>query len=164
MGLAKAAEALLALLAVLVAAGCAGLGAAKELRSGQGPTAREMFHYRVVAETGRGPTFEERQHWEDQLEHRIARFLTEHPEIANAYDVVMFRHHRQVMVGMTRDQVLILLGVPDTTTADPAEMERLARRFWPQLKERVKEVWLYPPGWRLYFAGPRLVDITQYLP
>ena len=25
------------------------------------------------------------------------------------------------------------------------------------------EVWIYPLGWNLYFAGPRLVDITQYV-
>jgi hypothetical protein len=25
------------------------------------------------------------------------------------------------------------------------------------------EAWVYPLGWRLYFAGMKLVDITQYL-
>jgi hypothetical protein len=65
---------------------------------------------------------------------------------------------------MTKEQIVILLGNPETTTTDPAEMEKLARRYWPAVKARAKETWTYPLGWRFYFAGDRVVDITQYLP
>lgn len=130
----------------------------------QGPTAREMFIYRIASETGREPNFDERQQWEDDLDRRVDRFLAEHPEIANAYEVSAFRNARQVMAGMTREQVFILLGPPLVTTTEAAKMEELARKFWPVIKDRAGEAWVYPLGWRLYFAGPKLIDITQYLP
>ncbi len=43
-------------------------------------------------------------------------------------------------------------------------METLARAYWPAIKGgNVTEAWVYPLGWRLFFNGPRIVDITQYL-
>ena len=59
---------------------------------------------------------------------------------------------------------MILLGAPQQTTTDAAEMEKLAGKYWPDVKSEATEVWVYPLGWRLYFAGTRLVDITQYQP
>jgi len=147
---------------LLLAAGCASV-TARELRTTQGPTAQEMWVYRVASETGRAPTFEERQHWEDDLERRVDRFLAEHPEIANTFEVGVFRNVRQVTVGMTREQVLILLGAPLVVTTDAAKMEELARKFWPAIRDRAGEAWVYPIGWRLYFAGPKVIDITQYV-
>jgi hypothetical protein len=59
---------------------------------------------------------------------------------------------------------MILLGAPQQTTTDAAEMEKLAGKYWPDVKPEATEAWVYPLGWRLYFAGARLVDITQYQP
>jgi len=135
-----------------------------EQRTTQGPTAQELWTYRMILQNGREPNFDERRHWEDQLELRISEYLRAHPQAANSLDVSTFRFYRRAAVGMTKEQVLILLGPPEGITTDPAEMEKLARRYWAAMKDGVTEAWTYPLGWRLYFAGGRLVEITQYLP
>jgi hypothetical protein len=64
---------------------------------------------------------------------------------------------------MTREQVVILLGVPVVATKDAAEIEKLARGYWPLIKPKnVTEAWLYPQGWRLYLGESKVADITQY--
>lgn len=150
-------------LVALVLAGCAAILPPVEQRSTQGPTARQMWTYRMLAQMGREPTFDERAHWETQLDVQTSRYLAAHPEAANALDVSQFRYAHQVTVGMDKEQVLILLGPPEGTTTDQALIEKLARRFWPALRGNVTEAWVYPLGWSMYFAGQRLVDITQYL-
>ena len=149
--------------ACLLLAACASL-AGRDERSTQGPTAEDLWTFRVAMANGRAPTFEERRHWENDLESRISGYLREHPEAANAVDVSTFRFMRQVAVGMSKEQVLILLGVAERATTDAGEIEKLARRFWPTIKGAADEAWLYPGGWRLYFMGPKLVDITQHVP
>jgi hypothetical protein len=149
---------------VFAVAALAGCATATEQRTTHGPRAEQVWVFRMADQSGRAPTFEERQHWDQQLDRRISRHLAEHPEVANALDVSTFRYTRQVAVGMTREQVVILLGAPDAVVSDPAEMEKLARKYWPQIAGQASEAWLYPLGWRLYFSGPRLVDLTQFLP
>jgi hypothetical protein len=162
-----AVESRLVVLALAVAlaltAGCA-TRRAVEQRTTQGPTARQMFNVRVMSENGREPTFEERRVWDQQVEERIGAYLRQHPEKANALDVSTFRFLRQAAVGMDKEQILILLGAPAVVSADQAEIEKVARGYWPKIKGNATEVWVYPLGWNLFFAGPRLIDITQYLP
>src|SRR5262249_59101848 len=56
-----------------------------------------------------------------------------------------------------------LRGPPMSRTADQAEMEKLARQFWPSVKEgEPTEAWVYPSGWRIYIKDKTVVDITQY--
>jgi hypothetical protein len=150
---------------VLLLAGCAFLAKqrATEQRTTQGPTAQQMFDLRLLNESGREPTFEERRRWDEQLEQQISAYLREHPEKANALDVSTFKFLRQSAVGMDKDQVLILLGPPLAVSADQAHMEQLSRRYWPLIQGNATEVWVYPVGWNLYFAGQRLIDITQYV-
>lgn len=148
--------------AVALLAACA--VAAVEQRSTQGPTAEQLFTYRVEVANGRAPSFEEHRHWDNDIEARISRYLNDHPEAANSLQVSTFRFQRQVAVGMSKEQVLILLGAAERMTTDAGEMEKLARRFWPSIKDAATEAWLYPGGWRLYFMGPKLVDITQHVP
>jgi hypothetical protein len=152
------------LVCALVLGGCVTKRAAIEQRSTQGPTTRQMLEIRMMAEAGREPTFEEKHQWDTQVEEKISTYLREHPDKANALDVSTFRFNRQVTVGMDKEQVLILLGAPVTVTADQDQMEKVARRYWPTIKGNATEVWSYPLGWNLFFAGQRLVDITQYLP
>jgi hypothetical protein len=135
-----------------------------EVRTTQGPTAQELWAYRTVVQNGREPTFDERRHWDTAMEARIAEYLRQHPEAASSLDVSTFRFQRQVAVGMSKEQVLILLGPPDTVASSPLDMERLARRYWPDIKGNATEAWVYPLGWGMYFAGSRLIDITQYRP
>ena len=150
----------LALLTALAA--CAQL-TTTEQRVFQGPTAAEIWTVGVVLVTGREPTFDEKHQWEVQIDRRISQYLHQHPEIANSADVQIFQYVRQVTVGMTKEQVVILLGAPVVATKDAAEIEKLARRYWPLIKPKnVTEAWLYPQGWRLYLSESKVVDITQY--
>ncbi|HEX9819165.1 MAG TPA: hypothetical protein VGD07_06085 [Methylomirabilota bacterium] len=157
--------ALLIASAVLAAVigGCATRGEVEQ-RTTQGPTAQQMLNLRVLEESGREPTFEERRQWDEQIEQRIAAYLRAHPEKVNALDVSTFRFLRQVAVGMDKEQVLILLGAPASISDDQARMEKIARRYWPQIQGNATEVWVYPLGWNLFFAGQRLIDITQFVP
>jgi len=154
-----------ALLCALVAGGCAGARRGPvEQRSTQGPTSTQMLNYRVLKESGREPTFEERRQWDGVVEEKIGAYLRGHPEKASALDVSTFRFLRQVAVGMDKEQVLILLGAPETVSGDQAQMEKIARGYWRDIKGNATEVWVYPLGWNMFFAGQRLIDITQYLP
>jgi hypothetical protein len=147
--------------AALALTGCASLRRVEQ-RTTQGPSAREMWYLRMFTQNGREPTLDERLDWENQLETKISRYLNEHPEAANSLQVSSFRFDRRAMVGMTKEQVLLLLDAPVAVTSSEADMEKLARRYWPIMKGNVTEAWVYPLGWNLYFTGLRLVDITQY--
>ena len=149
--------------ASVVLGGCASMRTVEQ-RTTQGPSAREMWYIRILVQNGREPSMDERHDWEDQLETKITQFLNQHPEVANTLQVTSFRFDRRVAVGMSKEQVLLLLDAPLGVTGDQGEMEKLARRFWPLLKGNVTEAWAYPMGWNLYFAGSRLLDITQYGP
>jgi hypothetical protein len=152
-----------ALAAVVLLAGCAKWGPPLEQRTTQGPTTRQFWMLRMTLANDREPTLDERRHFEDQLEIQIQRYLAVHPEAANALHVASFRFTKQVVTGMAKEQVLILLGPPEGVTENQAEIEKLARRYWKQLQGNVTEAWVYPLGWRFYFAGQNLVEITQYL-
>ena len=136
----------------------------KEQRTTQGPMAEDLWMTSVILSNGREPNFDERRHWTNQIELKISQYLHQHPEAANSLDVSTFRFVRQVSVGQTKEQVLILLGPPMAATTDKAEMEKLARAYWPAVKGTdAAEAWVYPAGWRLYFKDTKVVDITQYL-
>ncbi|HTO11223.1 MAG TPA: hypothetical protein VMQ51_06600 [Candidatus Binatia bacterium] len=155
----------LLLIGALLLGGCGWLGKMSEIeqRTTQGPTAQQMFNLRVMNETGREPSFEERRRWDGEMELQISTYLRENPEKANALDVSTFRFLRQSAVGQDKQQILILLGPPLAVSTDQAHMEQLARRYWPLIQGNATEVWIYPVGWNLYFSGTRLVDITQYV-
>jgi len=146
----------------LIVAGCY-WGRVKEQRTTEGPLAEDIWTMKVLMVNGREPNFDERRRWDNVMEQRIGQYLREHPEAANSMDVSTFKFIRQVSVGQTSEQVLILLGPPMSRTADQAEMEKLARAFWPSVKEgEPTEAWVYPSGWRIYIKGKTVVDITQY--
>jgi hypothetical protein len=148
---------------VVGAAGCA-VRQPVEQRTTQGPTARQMFNLRIMGENGREPTFEERRIWDTEIEEKISAYLRAHPEKANSLDVSTFRYLRQAAVGMDKEQILILLGAPVLVSGDQGQMAKLARGYWPKIEGNATEVWVYPLGWNFFFAGPKLVDITQFLP
>ena len=148
---------------LVILAACAS-ARVKEQRTTQGPMADDLWMTSVILANGREPNFDERRHWTNQMELKISQYLHQHPEVANSLDVSTFRFVRQVSVGQTKEQVLILLGRPLSATTDKAEMEKLARAYWPAVQgTEAAEAWLYPAGWRLYFKDANLVDITQYL-
>lgn len=150
--------------ATILLAACASWKPPLEQRTTQGPTAEEFWTYRVVLMNGRQPNFDERRHWTSEIDERITRYLQGHPEDANSLDVSTFRFYRRAAVGQSKEQVAILLGPPAAAVTDRAQMEELARKFWPMIKGAATEVWVYPLGWRFYFDNKgRVVDITQYL-
>jgi hypothetical protein len=154
----------LPVLCALVAGGCLVAQPPIEGRSTQGPTALQMLEERTMSRSGREPTFEEKRQWDVEMEEKISAYLRAHPDKASALDVSTFRFLRQVTVGMDKEQVLILLGPPIAVSGDQAQIEKVARGYWPNIKGNATEVWVYPLGWNMFFAGQRLVDITQYLP
>ncbi len=146
----------------LIVAGCY-MWRVKEQRTTEGPLAEDIWTMKVLMVNGREPNFDERRRWDNLMEERIGQYLRQHPEAANGVDVSTFKFIRQVSVGQTSEQVLILLGPPMSRTADQAEMEKLARQFWPSVKEsEPTEAWVYPSGWRIYIKDRTVVDITQY--
>jgi hypothetical protein len=147
--------------AALLIAGCAARKPIEQ-RTTQGPSAYQLWSLRMTSQLGREPSFDERRHFDDELEARITRYLNEHPEDANALNVSTFRFYRQVSVGMSKEQVAILLGAPLAEIADSGHMQKRARRFWPDIKGQVREAWAYPQGWTVYFDEQRVVDITQF--
>ena len=152
-----------ALVALVVLSACASFNPPLEQQTSRGPSARQFWTLRMMMANNREPNLDERRHWQDDLEQRIGQYLRQHPEAANSLDVSAFRFDKQVVAGMTKEQVLILLGAPEAVTLDQAEIEKLARRYWKGIQGNVTEAWVYDLGWRLYFSGPRLYTITQYL-
>ncbi len=151
-------------LAVVVACAACASAPTIEQRTTQGPLAEELWVYRVGTMNGREPTFDEQRHWESQLDLAISAYLAKDQAFANSPQLSTFRFVRRVEVGMSKEQVLILLGAPAQTTTDAGELEKLARKYWSEIQGNATEAWVYPLGWRLYFSGSRLVDITQYQP
>jgi hypothetical protein len=149
--------------ALLLLAACARFSPPLEQRTTHGPTARQFWTLRMMLANNRQPNIDERRHWEDQLDQQISQYLRQNPEAANALHVSSFRFDRQVVTGMTKEQVLILLGAPEAVTSDQGEMEKLARRYWKDMRGGVTEAWVYELGWRMFFSGPTLATITQYL-
>ena len=131
-------------------------------RATAGPTAQDVWKERFQLANGRGPSFSETQGFEDQLDAQVQEFLRRNAEAANSYRVSNLRLFRQVMVGMTKEEVTLLLGKPQDMTDDAARMEVLARRWWPTVKPNAKEAWVYPAGWTLYFDGNTVTDMTRY--
>src|SRR3989449_10869895 len=152
----------LALVALLLAlAACA--ATAREQRTLHGPTALEVWTASVILRTGREPTFDERHQWNSQLERQISKYLSGHPEVANSPEVSNFTFLRQVAVGMSKEQVLLLLGPPAGTATDPAALETLGRAYWPAIKAgNAPEDGGSPLRLAPVFSPGPLRDITPY--
>ncbi|MBI3636192.1 MAG: hypothetical protein HY216_08260 [Candidatus Rokubacteria bacterium] len=147
--------------ASLVFTSCALVNPPIAQRTTQGPMAEDMWTYRMALQNGRTPNYDERQRWDADISRRVDAYLREHPDAANAPDVTAFRFWRQPAVGMTKEQVLLLLDAPALVTTDQDAMSQLAGKFWPLLEGNVTEAWAYLEGWQFYFAGQRVVDILQ---
>lgn len=131
-------------------------------RATEGPTAEDVWKERFTLVSGRSPTFGETVGHAEEMDSRVRQFLRERPEVANSPRSMNLRVLRQVTVGMTKDEVVLLLGKPQEITQDAARMEVLARQWWAAVKPNAKEAWVYPGGWTLYFDGPTLADMTRY--
>ena len=131
-------------------------------RATEGPTAQDVWKERFKLANGRGPSFSETQGFEEQMDAKVREFLRNNPEIGNSYRASTLRLFRQVAIGMTKEEVALLLDKPQDVTDDAGRMEVLARRWWPAVKPNAKEAWVYPGGWTLYFDGDALTEMTRY--
>ena len=144
----------------LALAGCATLDTVQ--RATEGPTAAEVWHTRFARSYGRVATFDETVAWRDQLDQGVDEYLAKHPEVGTSPRVSQFRFHRRVAVGMSKEEVTLLVGAPENVTSDQATMATAAKQFWPEIKRHAKEMWIYPGGWQFYFDQDRLVDLTVF--
>lgn len=147
-------------LGLLVLPGCATF--IVEHVTNEGPTADKVWKHRFVQVNQRPPGFEEKLAFQDQLDMKVRQYLARNPEAANSLRVSNLRFWYQASAGMTKEEVGLLLGAPDEVIVDPTRMAALARKFWPEVKEKAQEAWTYPDGWTLFFEGERLVTLTQY--
>jgi len=127
----------------------------------RGPIAQEIQIARSFAANGRDMGWDEKRHYEEQLEERVFKYLREHPDLQNETRYSTFRFWRQVSVGSTKDEVKVLLEDPDERTIDPALMAALARRHWSQVQGKAREAWVYPLGWVLYIDDKAVVSMIR---
>jgi len=160
----KKPTALALIVGVVLMTGCSIPLETKDQRTTQGPTADEFWMTKMLASNGRYPSFEEKRHFQDELDERIAKYLREHAEVASdPLTAPAFRNLHQVTAGMQKGQVEVLLGPPFSTSDDAQQMANWARRHWPEIRGRADEAWGYPYGWIFYFHKGKIVEITQYL-
>ncbi len=140
-------------------AGCASPMAVVQ-RATEGPTADEIYLARFIKGYGRPPTFNETMAWREQFDQRVAEYIRHQPGMVVSPRVSQFRVERRVAVGMTKEEVTLLAGLPEAIVADEAQMETVAKQFWPEVRKSAKEMWTYPAGWQFYFDSDKLVDLT----
>ena len=128
---------------------------------GRGPRAEEMFFARVAQRSDREPSFDEKRQFKDLMDERVYRYLREHPEIEQQARYSEFRFWRQVSEGSTHGEVRALLDEPLEQSIDPARMGAMAKVHWPDIRNKAKEVWLYPLGWLLYFDDKGVVAMLR---
>jgi len=156
------AHCLLVLVGLLSLAGCATSSSPeKEVqRAVEGPTAKEMFTSRFLAAYNRLPTYDETIAFQSDIEERVSTYLAKHPDLSTSSRASQFTFQPRVSVGMTKEEVVLLAGLPYQVTPDEAQMELAAQQFWPAVKVHAKEMWIYPGGWQFYFDTDQLVDLT----
>jgi hypothetical protein len=118
----------------------------------RGPTAEELLNGRSLVVNGRLPSFDEKRHWEGEMEERVFRYLREHPELEQTTRYTDFRFWWRVTAGSAPEEVRVLLEEPQERTIDPARMAALAERHWAELEGKAKEAWVYDPAWIIYFG------------
>ena len=150
------------LVGLLSLAGCAtGSSSEKEVqRATEGPTAKEVFTNRFLAAYNRLPTYDETIVFQSDLEERVSAYLAKHPELSTSPRASQFTFQPRISVGMNKEEVVLLAGLPYQVTPDEGQMQLAAQQFWPAVKVRAKEMWIYPGGWQFYFDTDQLVDLT----
>jgi len=143
----------------LAAVGC--LSTEVVERTTRGPFAQEFLVVRSYEVNGRGPNFEEKRYWEDQIDSRISKYLREHPELQQTTRFSDFRFWKQVTPGSSPEEVKVLLEDPREQTIDPALMAALSEQHWPAIRSKAKEAWVYPLGWVLYFDDKGIVEMIR---
>ena len=114
---------------------------------------------------GREPNFDERRHWDNQIEHAHRAV----PARASRGRQLAWTSRRSASSARSRSgrpwsRSLILLGPPlSRTDRRGGDGEARAADSGPTVKGNATEAWMYPFGWSIYFKDETVVDITQYL-
>jgi hypothetical protein len=95
------------------------------------------------------------------MDEKVFKYLREHPELESTARYTEFRFWRQVAPGSTPGEVKVLLGEPREQTVDPALMGALGEQHWVALRPTVKEAWVYPLGWVVYFDDTGVVEMLR---
>ena len=95
------------------------------------------------------------------MDEKVFKYLREHPELESTSRYSEFRFWRQVAPGSTPDEVKVLLGEPREQTIDPALMGALGEQHWVALRATVKEAWVYPLGWVVYFDDKGVIEMLR---
>jgi hypothetical protein len=130
-------------------------------RTARGPSAEEFFIAQSQATNGRGPNFEEKRVWQDQMDEKVFKYLRQHPEIENTARYSEFRFWRRVTTGSTPGEVKVLLGEPRERTIDPDLMSVLGEDHWTAVRTTAKEAWVYQLGWVVFFDDKGVVDMLR---
>ena len=156
------AQSLAVLILLLSLVGCAtGPGGKDNVqRAAAGPTSDEIFNTRFQQGYHRQPTFEESTAFRVKTDNQIADYFAKHPGLSTSERASLFTFYRRVLVGMDKDEVVLLAGLPTATTEDRAQMQAAAQQFWSDVSQHAKQMWTYPGGWQFYFDGDHLVDLT----
>ncbi len=126
----------------------------------EGPRADEVWRARFVQAYGRVPTSSEASLWKEGFDDRVSDYLGRHTNVLTSPRASQFRFQRQVVLGMTKEEVQLFLESPEARTSDETVMSTTAKEFWPSIKSRAHEMWVYPGGWQVYFAEDNVVDFT----
>mgnify|MGYP001367718454 FL=1 len=80
------------------------------------------------------PTFDETSAFRDDLDLRVSQYLGRHPDVSSSSRVSQFAFARRVAVGMSKEEVVLLIGPPVATTQGGARMQEAAKQFWPRVR------------------------------
>src|ERR1700693_2945412 len=93
----------------------------------RGPIAQEIQIARSFAANGRDMGWDEKRHYEEQLEEKVFKYLREHPDFQNETRYSTFRFWRQVSVCSTKKEVKGLVADADEGTHHRGFMGLLRR-------------------------------------
>ncbi len=127
----RVAPLLRAALALALLAGCASQKDAVQ-RATEGPTADEIYLARFQRGYGRGPTFDETMAWRADFDKKVTEYITRQPGMVASPRVGQFRVQRRVAVGMTREEVALLVGLPELVTPEIDRLHQAVAQDDPQ--------------------------------
>jgi len=64
---------------------------------------------------------------------RVSQNRGRHPDVSSSPRGSQFAFSRPVAVGMSKEDVVLLVGPPVATTQEGARMQEAAKQFWPAI-------------------------------
>ena len=109
------------------------------------------------------PSGTEIDNFKGQLKAKVEQYLATHP--IQDENRKFWLLHLEVIRGMTREEVRLLLGEPVEIIHEPETLQEAAKQFWRDLEGRAREAWIYPgvrhPRMTLFFDDAAVIDIIR---